>query len=317
MRLDAQFNWDAYTLFEHEAQALQRLNHPRIPRFLAFAAEPEQQRVILVQEAIAGESLRTRIQQRWKVTEVQARKLASEILELLMVLHQSEPALIHRDIKPENLILDAANQVYLIDFGAAHEASPAPFTVAGSLAYMPPEQLQGKAIPASDLYALGMTLIELLSGSALELLPRQGLYLDFHSALHVSESFKRWLEHLVTPYASQRFASAAEAKTALTAPEHLPAILYREFTRPSHGKQELTPFIWLHESPEQLSLEITGQKLNLSNFVFFLGSTLFLVGIAFLPLALLIANDFWIRFLPRGNPLLSIGWMLGVSYQLV
>lgn len=309
-------DWQAYTLFEREAQALQSLNHPRIPRFLAF--ENQGQQVILVQEAIRGESLRARMRSGWKLTEPQARQLALDILELLEQLHAQDPPLVHRDIKPENLILNDRNEVFLIDFGAVRQLTQHNYTVAGSFSYMAPEQLQGKAIPASDLYGLGMTLIELLSGSPLEALPREGLYLKFQETLHVSAGFERWLEHVVAPYPVQRFASARAAIEALNAPEHLAELEQRGRLAPGHGKQALTPHIWLKQD-EDLELEFKGQVMRSKNGRYIGASVLACIAAWILPITAFFVNEFY-RFVripgPRGIEIVVLMGLGLLSYVL-
>jgi serine/threonine protein kinase len=305
--LQATADWQAYQLFEREATALQALNHPRIPPLLAFQAEPEQQRVVLVQGFITGDSLRARIKQGWRLNETQIRQLATQVLEILQVLHQADPPLIHRDIKPENLILDAHNQAYLIDFGAVRATDSNTYTVAGSFGYMAPEQLQGQAVPVSDLYSLGMTLIELISGIPLAQLPRQGLYVNFHEYFTVSEGLKRWLDHLVAPYPVQRFPSASEALKALAAPEYVPALKHRETLSASHGKQQLTPFIWLQSSPEQVQIEWIGQQLSLPSALFYLATALGIFALCFLPLTLVIIDDLYFSIFPAWSQLQTLG----------
>ncbi len=258
--LDQTEDWQAYTLFEREAEALKSLQHPRIPKLIAFVQDKGQ--AIVVQEKIEGETLRARMDRRWKISEIQARDLITQALEILTAVHSAQPPLVHRDLKPENLMINAEDQLYIIDFGAVRQQQGAQHTVAGSFAYMAPEQLSGQASPASDLYALGMTWIELLSGSPLQSIPRQGLYLQFQEALHVSQGFKRWLEHMVAPYPAQRFGSAAEALEALNRAEHLAEVEHRTTVRASHGKQELSPAIWLEETPTTVSVEIKGKSFS-------------------------------------------------------
>lgn len=301
--LDESPDWQAYAHFEREAEALKTLAHPQIPQFLAFEAETAHQRVVLVQEAITGDSLRVRMDQHRKFTEAQARDLAHQVLGLLHILHQQDPPLIHRDIKPENLLLDEQDQVYLIDFGAVRQFTQNSYTVAGSFSYMAPEQLQGKPIPASDLYGLGMTLIELLSGSPLEGLPREGLYVKFQEHVFVSEGLKRWLEHLVAPYPVQRFASAQAAQQALQSEAYLPQLATRGTLGPSHGKQEITPAIWLLNTKDQCKLEVLGQKIAWQNGLYFFVLSLILVGLWFAPFTLMVINDIyrWIRIPGAGG----------------
>lgn len=265
LNMDQLQDWQAYELFEREALALKALSHPGIPRLIDFF-QAEQQAVV-VQQRITGETLRSRIDKRWKLTEAQARALATQALHILSTVHAADPPLVHRDLKPENIMLDDADRLYIIDFGAVRQSTTSQHTVAGSFSYMAPEQLGGNAIPASDLYGLGMTLIELLSGSPLAELPREGLYVKFHEALNVSEGFKRWLDHMIAPYAVQRFTSAQVALEGLEKPEYLAAIEHRTTLRPSHGKQELSPVLWIQEKPEALTIEIHSEKFNLTQFV--------------------------------------------------
>ena len=112
-----------------------------------------------------------------------------------------------------------------------------------------------------------MTLIELLSGSPLTELPREGLYVKFHDALNVSEGFKRWLDHMVAPYAVQRFASAQLALEGLEKPEYLAVLEHRKTLSPSHGKQELSPYLWIQEKPDAFILEINSEKFNVGHFL--------------------------------------------------
>jgi serine/threonine protein kinase len=84
-------------------------------------------------------------------------------------INQHPPTVIHRDIKPSNILLgdrsgNSLGQVYLVDFGSVQTvADGGTITVVGIYGYMPPEQFGGKTIPASDLYSLGATLIDLLT----------------------------------------------------------------------------------------------------------------------------------------------------------
>lgn len=256
-------DWQQYELFEREARILGLLEHPRIPALRDHFHLPEQQKAVLVLACLPGETVRERIQRGWKVTEDKARDLATQALEILSYLHNQQPAVIHRDLKPENILLDAEDQLYLIDFGAVREQSQTRHTVAGSFAYMAPEQFHGRVVPASDLYGLGMTLLELLSGCAPQDLPRQGLYLDLEH-LHLSAGFKRWFAHLVAPFLPQRFTSAAIAQAALKAPEHLPAVKMQASLKPRHQDEELTPQLWLKRQPAALIIEIRGRQHSLS-----------------------------------------------------
>jgi serine/threonine protein kinase len=130
------------------------------------------------------------------------------------------PAVLHRDIKPSNIIWGKNRQAYLVDFGAVQEkakAEGATFTVVGTGGYAPPEQLWGRAVPASDLYALGATLIHLLTGTAPVDLPQRQMRLQFRDKVSLTLSFAHWLETLTHPDPELRFSNARKALEALQA----------------------------------------------------------------------------------------------------
>jgi serine/threonine protein kinase len=100
------------------------------------------------------------------------------MLDVLNYLHSLSPPVVHRDFTPDNLVLDQANQLYLIDFEVArlHKGeSNASATMVGKHSYIPPEQIRGNPSPASDLYALGATLYFLYMGKDPEPLSRLSL----------------------------------------------------------------------------------------------------------------------------------------------
>jgi len=159
----------ALELFEREAAVLCDLTDPprnsHIPRFFAYFDENQQ--FYLVQEFIQGQTLRDKLQQKNKLPENEVAKLLEEMLEILKFLHGEK--IIHRDIKPDNVMIrEQDSQVVLIDFGAVKQkvTQPGNFgTRIQSHGYTPPEQSQeGAAEYNSDIYALGITAIEALTG---------------------------------------------------------------------------------------------------------------------------------------------------------
>lgn len=219
-----QMQWEELKLFEREAQVLKHLEHPRIPRYRDYFSIEETDSELpwfgLVQECIPGSSLRQLLDGGQRFSEVQAQQIATEILNILVYLHELSPPVLHRDIKPSNLILSEDGQVYLVDFGAVQDrakAEGATFTVVGTSGYAAPEQLWGRAVPASDLYALGATLIHLLTRTAPADLPQQNLRLQFADRVNLNSSFAYWLEKLIDPAIEQRFSSARQALEALKA----------------------------------------------------------------------------------------------------
>jgi serine/threonine protein kinase len=211
--------WDDLKLFEREAQVLKQLNHPRIPKYRDYFHIDERSLWFgLVQEYIPGSSLREQLHQGKRFTTKQVRKIALEVLEILEFLHQLNPAVLHRDIKPSNLIWGEDEQIYLVDFGAVQDRAAkegATFTVVGTYGYAPMEQFGGRAVPASDLYALGATLIHLLTGTAPADLPQRNLRICFEDQVSLSPGVVSWIQKLTEPAPEQRFNSASVARKAL------------------------------------------------------------------------------------------------------
>ncbi|AFY48941.1 serine/threonine protein kinase [Nostoc sp. PCC 7524] len=211
--------WDDLKLFEREAQILKQLNHPRIPQYIDyFCVDDRSLWFGLVQEYIPGESLKEKLTAGKRFTEKQAKKIAVEVLKILMYLHELNPGVLHRDIKPSNLILGEDKHIYLVDFGAVQDKAAkegVTFTVVGTYGYAPMEQYGGRAVPASDLYALGATLIHLLTGVSPAELPQQDLRIQFTNFVNLSPGFVKWLQKLTEPAPEQRFTDAHQALDTL------------------------------------------------------------------------------------------------------
>jgi serine/threonine protein kinase len=156
----------AAELFTQEASALEQLDYPNIPKLLAYFITPDG-RQYLVQEFVDGQNLKTELAEHGKFSAVQIRELLTTILSTLEYIHQL--GFIHRDIKPENIIRRTDNrQLYLVDFGAAKLAAldrpQLQGTTIGTPEFMAPEQGWGRSFPSSDLYSLGVTCLNLLTG---------------------------------------------------------------------------------------------------------------------------------------------------------
>jgi serine/threonine protein kinase len=215
--------WQDLKLFEREAQVLKTLDHPKIPQYRNyFQIDQDSPSALswwgLVQDYIPGESLQTLLdrEQRWSESEI--CRISQEVLQILEYLHGLYPPVLHRDIKPSNLILDQAKQIWLVDFGAVQDQAAVTgisFTVVGTVGYAPLEQFWGRAVAASDLYALGATLIHLLTGVAPADLPQRDLRLQFSDRTTADSTFVGWLERLTEPALEHRFTTAHEARQAL------------------------------------------------------------------------------------------------------
>lgn len=218
-------SWKSIELFEREARILSQLEHPRIPKFLGFYNQESAHQACLIQQYIPGQTLQAAIESGKRFDESEVITLAEDLLDVLDYLHHFSPPVIHRDIKPSNVILGPEGQAYLVDFGAVtdhllHQQGGGS-TIVGTFGYMPPEQLDGRAVPGSDLYALGASLIYALSGLDPSRMEKENLSLNFRPFVEVSNGFAHWLAKMTHPDYKQRFASAQEAREALFARQQL------------------------------------------------------------------------------------------------
>ncbi|MFN7922133.1 MAG: serine/threonine-protein kinase [Bryobacteraceae bacterium] len=151
--------------FLREVRMAQKIDHPNVCRVLALS-EHEGER-FCVMEMLEGDTLAERLQQRGRMSAEEALRVVAAVCDGLAAAHAA--GVIHRDLKPGNILL-AAGRAVIIDFGLAaglaHDRSlTADGEVIGTLAYMAPEQLEeGMSSPASDVYALGVVMYEMLTG---------------------------------------------------------------------------------------------------------------------------------------------------------
>lgn len=159
----------AQEMFEREAQFLMKLEHPGIVRVLDYFMDSGRHYLML--EHINGQDTRQLVKQNGPQKESTVVKWAQEIAATLKYLHEQDPPIVHRDLTPDNLVLREDGSIMVIDFGAANEfIGTATGTLVGKQAYIAPEQLRGKAVTQSDLYALGCTLFYYLTGKEPEAL---------------------------------------------------------------------------------------------------------------------------------------------------
>jgi len=203
--------------FRREAEALQQLGqHGQIPQLLD--AFEEEQEFYLVQEYIEGTVLRELLRQSPSWNEQQALDFLQEVLPILDFIHSK--GIIHRDIKPENLIRRVSDQkLFLIDFGAVKQVTQivqkqSSLTVVHSQGYSPPEQLAGMPEINSDIYALGITCIEALTGISPEALVQlrnpQNRQIMWPESLAISNEFQLILQKMVCTDSHQRYKKAVE-----------------------------------------------------------------------------------------------------------
>ena len=162
-------------LFEREARVLKELEHAGIPTYLEdfVWGIGKHQAHYLVEELIHGQTLAQELLER-RYDEREILRMIEAICRILTYLHTRSPPIIHRDLKPENVMRRPDGSLVLLDFGAVKDApqeAVGGVTIAGTFGYMAPEQLMGQANARSDLYALGVMAITMLTRkSPIELL---------------------------------------------------------------------------------------------------------------------------------------------------
>lgn len=215
----------ARELFEREARTLGRIgNHPQVPRLLDYFEDNEQ--FYLVQEYISGSTLQQEIRQNGPMSEPGVKQFLSEILPLLQYIHSNQ--VIHRDIKPANLIRrEQDRKLVLIDFGAVKtQVNPAAnnsdqtaltnFAI-GTPGFAPPEQMALRPVYASDIYAVGVTCIYLLTGKSpkdLDYNPSTG-EMVWQKYVHLSDHFAVVLKKMLEASVRHRYQSATDILRAL------------------------------------------------------------------------------------------------------
>ena len=209
---DARDRAEAERNFEREAQALAELNNPRFPQILDFFIDPPL--FYLVMEYVAGEDLDHRLEDLGHpLSEDEVRAIGLQMAELLVYLHGQHPPIVHRDIKPANIIINNAGQITLVDFGIARakmklgdgkRGANADSAAWGTPGFAPQEQIAGRAEPASDVFALGATLHQLVTGRD----PRDHVGEPFPPAISliatISPSFSALLTRMLNPDPVQR-----------------------------------------------------------------------------------------------------------------
>ncbi len=216
--------WENVRLFEREAATLKSLHHPCIPQYLDFFDIKTEagKGFALVQSYINTSSLAQQAEAGRRFSESELKEIARSILKVLIYLHSCQPPVIHRDLKPSNILLSEhpltaahslTKQLYLIDFGAVQslQSENSTRTVVGTYGYMPPEQFGQRAVPASDLYGLGVTLIYLATGQHPADLPTKRFRIAFEDKTSLSPTFTRWLRQMIEPALEERFVTAQNA----------------------------------------------------------------------------------------------------------
>lgn len=224
-------NWKDVELAQREANVLSALTHPRLPRYIEHFEEDGS--LYLVMEKIEGHNLAKR---KLGFDQAQVLRFLRDASECLTYLHGRAPPIIHRDIKPGNVIQRPDGSFCLVDFGSVRDRlkPEGGSTVVGTFGFMAPEQFQGRALPATDVYAVGATALTLLTGTEPQDLPHKGLAIDVKAALqgHVDRRLVDALERMLEPDPEKRAASVQTALVAAGVGEAAPA---EQTRRKSHS----------------------------------------------------------------------------------
>ncbi|HPZ09807.1 MAG TPA: protein kinase [Candidatus Eremiobacteraeota bacterium] len=157
---------DNINLFKKEVELLANLRHPNIPCVTDYFLEKEH--YYLVMDYIEGKDLELILEEKGdSIPEKQVVEWAIQVCRILEYLHGQIPPIIHGDIKPANLIIRKSDGlIMLVDFGSAYtdDLKKGEDISYGSEGYAPPEQYLGDMTPGCDLYSLGVTMYELLTG---------------------------------------------------------------------------------------------------------------------------------------------------------
>ncbi|MFV9507637.1 MAG: protein kinase domain-containing protein [Oscillochloridaceae bacterium umkhey_bin13] len=212
---------EAIQRFNDEAEILQRLNHPQIPR--VYSHFRDEGRHYLTMDFVRGEDLEQIVEHEGRLDEQRVLAWARQICDVLAYLHGK--GLIYRDMKPSNVMIERDGTVKIIDFGITKLFKPTERgTQIGTPGYAPPEQYQGMATPQSDVYALGATLHHLLTGRD----PTEQLPFSFPAARDLvptlSQRTSAALERALQKAPQDRFATVHDFWMALSpTPQRAPA----------------------------------------------------------------------------------------------
>ncbi|HEY0755654.1 MAG TPA: protein kinase [Ktedonobacteraceae bacterium] len=246
--------------FEHEAETISALVHPNIVRLLDF--DVENGVPFLTMDYAPNGSLRQRHPRRERVPLAMVVSYVTQIAQGLQYAHDKR--IIHRDIKPDNMLIGSGNRILLSDFGVAaiaHSTNSLDVQSAvGTIPYMAPEQIQQHPRPASDQYALGITVYEWLAGE----LPFQGSIVEIigkHAMLTppslraklpaLPAEIDMVLQHALAKAPQDRFAAISAFAQALeqAARSAPPVALSTEQTAPTAPAQTRPAVPWTMPEP--------------------------------------------------------------------
>lgn len=216
------------SLMQREALTLQLQQHPGLPRstiddYFTFTPAGAWELHCLVMQKFEGSNLEQYIKASGRINQVTALNWLSQLVQILDGLHRA--GFFHRDIKPSNIIVQPDGRLALIDFGAVRQVTDTylaklsssggnemgmgarEITVVITTPFSPLEQINGQAVPQSDFYALGRTLVYLVTATSLLDLPANpetGRLIWRNKAPQIDKPFADLLDDLQAPFPAQR-----------------------------------------------------------------------------------------------------------------
>lgn len=259
----------------YEAEVLESLEHEAIPDVIDVLERADASGddwLFVVQEFVAGVSLKEQIEAGDRLNSREIEQLLRQLLEVLAHLHDRSPPLLHRDVKPANVLWTDDGELRLVDFGAARPSDRAVTgdAVIGTAGYVAPEQFFGDDRPASDLYGVGATVLHAASHRHPSEFPMEHLRLRIRGRVGLPESSRRFLERLLEPKPADRFSDASEALRALERTDALPA----EVAAGDEGRLEIV------RDRNRLVVRFRSRPLkrNLNSLIWMAGFLALLVG---------------------------------------
>jgi serine/threonine-protein kinase len=262
--------------FQRESAIGEKLNHPMIMR--VYGGE-KRSRIYMVMEWCEGRLLRD-IMAEGRIAQDRAIRIAVHVLEALEYIHEN--GVVHRDLKPENIMVDANDNIKLIDFGIAGDSAAKRLTYAnftatlGTADYISPEQVKGKRGDGrSDIYAMGIILYEMLTGRH----PFTG-----SSPLEIMND--RLLNHPTPPTVAEPSISPQLQEVLYRALERDPKNRYARASEFAHDLQHLAE-IGIEDRPELR--DWNNRKSHISRTVLYYGAIV-MIPVVILFLMFLLAH---------------------------